>query len=97
MGSISSYETKHGKRYRAHYRDSDRRNREKAGFVRKRDAEEFLAGVMVTAARGEFVDPSQGKATIHALGTEWIQNQTHLKPSSLKPVEIAWRLHVDPI
>ena len=96
MGSISSYETKDGKRYRAHYRDPDRRNREKAGFVRKRDAEEFLAGVVVTSLRGEYVDPTQGKATIRELGQDWLANQAHLKPSSLKPVEIAWRIHVEP-
>ena len=96
MASISSYETSGGKRYRAHYRDPDRRNREKAGFVRKRDAEEFLAGVLITSLRGEYVDVAQGKATIGDLGTDWLQNQTHLKPSSYKPVEIAWRLHVKP-
>ncbi|MBX3100709.1 MAG: site-specific integrase [Salinibacterium sp.] len=96
MASISSYETKDGKRYRAHYRDPDRRNREKAGFTRKRDAEEFLAGVVVTSLRGEYVDPSQGKATIRDLGNEWLANQSHLKPSSHKPVEIAWRVHVEP-
>jgi integrase len=96
VGSISSYETKDGKRYRAHYRDPERRNREKAGFVRKRDAEEFLTGVVVTSLRGEYVDPSQGKATIRELGQDWLANQLHLKPSSLKPVEIAWRVRVEP-
>ena len=96
MGSISSYETQNGRRYRAHYRDPERRNREKAGFVRKRDAEEFLAGVVVSAMRGEYVDPSQGRLQISGVGAEWLANQSHLKPSSLRPVEIAWRLHVEP-
>lgn len=96
MGSISSYETKDGRRYRAHYRDPERRNREKAGFKRKRDAEEFLAAVVVTSLRGEYVDPSQGKATIRDLGTEWLANQSHLKPSSYAAIEVAWRVHVEP-
>lgn len=96
MGSISSYETKDGKRYRAHYRDPERRNREKAGFKRKRDAEEFLAGVVVTSLKGEYVDPSQGKATIRELGVVWLANQSHLKPSSLSAIEVAWRVHVLP-
>jgi integrase len=96
MGSISSYETSDGRRYRAHYRDPDRRNREKAGFKRKRDAEEFLAGVVVTSLRGEYVDPTQGKATIAELGSAWITNQSHLKPSSFRTVEVAWRVHVEP-
>jgi len=96
LGSISSYETKDGKRYRAHFRDPDRRNREKAGFRRKKDAEEFLASVVVTSLRGEYVDPSQGKATISELGSVWLANQYHLKPSSFSPIETAWRVHVEP-
>lgn len=96
MGSISSYETRQGRRYRAHYRDPDRRNREKAGFVRKRDAEEFLASLVVSTLRGEYVDASRGKATIDELGHAWLRNQSHLKPSSYRPVEIAWRVHVEP-
>ena len=96
MGSISSYETKNGKRYRAHYRDPERRNREKAGFKRKRDAEEFLASIVVTSLKGEHVDPSQGKATIRDLGNQWLANQSHLKPSSLSAIEVAWRVHVEP-
>jgi integrase len=96
VGSISSYDTSDGKRYRAHYRDPDRRNREKAGFTRKRDAEEFLAGVVVTSLRGEYVDPTQGKATIKELGADWIANQSHLKPSSFSAVEASWRVHVEP-
>jgi integrase len=97
VGSISSYETKDGKRYRAHYRDPQRRNREKAGFKRKRDAEEFLASVVVTSLRGEYVDPAQGKATIRDLGSDWLANQSHLKPSSLSAIEVAWRVHVEPV
>jgi integrase len=97
MGSISSYQTKDGKRYRAHFRDPERRNREKAGFKRKRDAEEFLAGIVVTSLKGEYVDPSQGKATVRELGTEWLANQSHLKPSSLSAIEVAWRVHVEPV
>lgn len=97
MPSISSYETKDGRRYRAHYRDPDRRNREKAGFRRKKDAEEFLASIIVASLRGEYVDPSQGKATIADLGSSWLENQYHLKPSSFSPIETAWRVHVEPV
>ena len=85
-----------GKRYRVRYRDPDRQSREKNGFVRKKDAEDFLANITVATNRGEFVDPKSARATILELGSAWIANQTHLKPSSLRPVEIAWRLHVQP-
>lgn len=97
MGSVEPYETAAGRRYRVRYRDPDRRSREKAGFTTKRAAEEYLAGVTVSAARGEYVDPRTAKVTIGELGTVWLANQTHLKPSALRPVEIAWRVHVEPV
>lgn len=96
MGSVEPYETAHGRRYRARYRDPDRRSREKGGFRTKRDAEEYLANVTVSSARGEYVDPRAARVTLGELGDEWITNQAHLKPSSLRPLEITWRLHVRP-
>ena len=97
MPSIESYETSNGKRYRVRYRDPDRKSREKAGFARKKDAEDFLAGLTVSSLRGEWMDPASAKATIAELGVAWLNNQTQLKPSSLRPIEIAWRLHVRPV
>jgi hypothetical protein len=34
--------------------------------------------------------------TIAELGPGWLARQTHLKPSALRPLEIAWRVHVEP-
>ena len=96
MGSIHAYETAGGKRYRVQYRTPERDLTGKRGFRTKRDAELFLASVEVAKARGEFVDARASRSTISALGGEWLANQHHLKPSSLRPVEIAWRLHVEP-
>lgn len=96
MGSVESYETSSGRRYRVRYRDPERRSREKGGFRTKRDAEEYLANVTVSTSRGEFVDPKTAKATIAELGGEWIANQSHLKPSAFRSVEAAWRVHVEP-
>ena len=78
MGSISSYETSKGRRYRAHFRDADRRNREKAGFVHKRDAEAFLADILIFNLRGQYVDTSDGKLLVGNLGNAWLANQSHL-------------------
>ena len=97
MGSIEPYDTESGRRYRARYRDPAHRSREKAGFRRKGDAEAFLAGLTVQAARGEYIDPNAAKATVSELGTEWLANRTHLKPSSWKSLEVAWRVHVEPV
>jgi len=53
--------------------------------------------VVVSRAHGDYIDPNAAKSTIGVLGAEWLVNQTHLKPSTYRPVEIAWRLHVEPI
>ena len=47
MGSVESYDTASGRRYRVRYRDPDRKSREKAGFATKREAETYLAEVTV--------------------------------------------------
>jgi integrase len=96
VGSVEPYETAAGRRYRVRYRDPERRSKEKAGFTRKKDAEDYLAGITVSANRGEYVDPSTARVTIAELGAEWIEHQTHLKPSAFSSVETAWRVHVLP-
>jgi integrase len=97
MGSITSYTTSLGRRYRVRYRDPDRRSREKNGFVRRKDAEDYLATVTVSANRGEWVDPANARLTVRELGQGWINNQTHLKPSAFAVVETSWRVHVEPV
>jgi integrase len=96
MATIEPYETKQGRRYRVRYRKPDRTQTDKRGFRTKRDAELFLASVEVSKARGEFVDATAAKALIGPLGAAWLARQTHLKPSSYRPVESAWRNHVLP-
>jgi integrase len=97
MATIDKYETKAGFRYRVRYRKPDRTQTDKRGFRTKRDAELFLASVEVSKARGEFIDATAAKALIGPLGAEWLARQTHLKPSSYRPVESAWRNHVLPM
>lgn len=96
MGSIETYSTAGGRRYCVRYRDSARRSREKSGFHTKRDAEAYLAIVTVNSARGDWIDPNASRTEVRTLGNEWLCTQTHLKPSSRRPVEIAWRKHVEP-
>jgi integrase len=96
MGSVTPYETASGRRYRVRYRKPDQSQTDKRGFKTKKDAELFLASVEVAKSRGEFVDSSAGRISIGELGAEWLLNLGHLKPSSARPLEIAWRLHVAP-
>src|SRR3954471_9557867 len=97
MGSITSYETANGKRYRVRYRKPDHSQTDKRGFRTKRDAELFLAATEVRKATGEFIDASAARITINEIGAAWMSSQSHLKPSSLAVVEVAWRIHVQPI
>ena len=96
LGSVEPYETEDGRRYRVRYRDPDRRSKEKAGFTVKRDAELYLASIDVAQARGEYVDPRAARLQIGNLGRTWLASQTHLKPSTYRVVEMAWRVHVEP-
>ena len=96
MATIEPYQTSAGKRYAVRYRKPDRKQTKKRGFRTKRDAELFLASVEVSKAKGEYIDPGAAKVTIGSLGPAWLKRQTHLKPSSYRPLEIAWRVHVEP-
>jgi integrase len=97
MGSISAYETAAGKRYRVRYRKPDHSSTDKRGFRTRREAELFLANIEVSKARGEYVDPTGARVTVGTLGSAWLASQTHLKPSALEPIEISWRLFVEPV
>jgi integrase len=96
MGSIEKYTTKDGTAYRVRYRDPDRKSKEKAGFRRKIDAEEYLATVTVAAARGEYVDPTAGRTTVGDLGPTWLDSHVDVKPSWLSTLASAWRCYVEP-
>ncbi|PQZ91678.1 site-specific integrase [Arthrobacter sp. MYb227] len=96
MATIEAYATKSGKRYRVRYRKPDRKPTDKRGFKTKREAEAFAATVEVSKLKGEFIDATASRATIGTLGPAWLGRQSHLKPSALRPVESAWRIHVEP-
>lgn len=97
MPSVEAYQNASGvRRYRARWRDENRRDREKAGFQRKKDAENFLADLSVSLRGGTYVDPSAARSEIRSLGPGWLEAKVHLKESSRRPLEIAWRVHVEP-
>ena len=74
MGSITSYESAAGKRYRVCSRKPDASQTDKRGFKTKREAELFLASLEISRARGEYVDSVAGRATIGDLGVEWLKH-----------------------
>lgn len=50
----------------------------------------------VSKLRGEYIDPADAKVTVGDLGPDWLARRAHLKPSSRRREEIAWRVHVEP-
>ncbi|CAN5302866.1 site-specific integrase [soil metagenome] len=96
MASIKKYSTAKGEFWRVQYRTPDRRVTQRRGFKTKREAEDFAATTHVSKMRGEYVDPADARATIGDLGPGWLERRTHLKPSSRRVEEVAWRIHVEP-
>lgn len=96
MASVKRYSTAKGDRWRVQYRTPDHRVTQKRGFATKRDAEAFAATIAVSKLRGEFVDPADARVTVGELGAIWVAARTHLKPSTRRAEEIAWRIHVEP-
>jgi len=95
-GTITPYETAAGKRYRVRYRKPDKTQTDKRGFRTKREAELFLASVTVSKATGQYVDPTAGRVTVAHLGPAWLAKKEGLKPSSYRPLDLAWRVYVLP-
>lgn len=97
MGSAHSYDTKAGKRWEARYRRPDGRPARKGAFLRKRDAEAYLATVEVSKLNGAYISPSDAQATITQLSKDWLAaHQAAVKPSTFHSDESAWRIHVEP-
>lgn len=97
MGSIHTYTTTEGKRYLVRYRKPDTRQASKRGFRTRREAEDYLASISVSITSGAYVDPTDARITVSELGKDWLLEQKAvLKPSSMHPIESAWRVRVEP-
>ncbi len=81
--------------WRAHYRtpSGDQRNKT---FSRKAEAERFLASVESSKNTGSFVDSVLARITVGDWATHWLDNQTHLKPSTHERYAGIIREHIRP-
>jgi integrase len=84
VSSIERYETKSGPRYAVRFRDAERRQTTKRGFVTRRDAKQFAAGVETKVINGAYVRPSDGRVTVGVLAAEYLAGRQHLKPKSVE-------------
>src|SRR5690625_2297224 len=97
MATIEPYELRSGKRYMVKYRTPDRQQTTKRGFRTKREAQQWLNKTEHEKSTGEFIHPSAGKVTIGELGPDWLDRKQHLKPSSVKPLEVTWETQVEKV
>ncbi|MCW2165104.1 Site-specific recombinase XerD [Microbacterium hydrothermale] len=97
-GSVTKYATAAGPRYRVRYRKPDMKQTDKRGFKTKREAEVFLASVTISKAVGDYIDPALSRVTVSQLAERWLSGKMPpaMKPSSYEPLEISWRVHVEP-
>ncbi len=96
MGSVDAYNTSNGKRYRARYRTPEHRQAEKGGFHTKREAEQYLATIEVAKARGDWIDPMQGRTTIRECAAEWFSAQVQIKPTTRSGYRYTLNRHILP-
>lgn len=82
------------KRWVARWEDPDGRERAKS-FQRKVDAEQFLTAVGSDMLRGQYIDPSAGRATFRAVAEAWRASQPH-RPSTRVAKDKHLRLHAYP-
>ena len=68
--------------YRVRWRTPDGKSRSKT-LKRRVDAERFRTGVEHSKDVGTYIDPSRSKVTVGTWALQWLQSQTHLKPSTL--------------
>ena len=82
MASIEKRPRQDGRAsWRAHYRTPSGEQRNKT-FNRRAEADRFLASVESSKTTGSFVDPVLARITVGDWATHWLDNQTHLKPST---------------
>ena len=82
---MASIEKRHGANgqvtWRARYRTPSGAQRNKS-FLKKVDAQRFLATVQHNKSAGSYVDPVLAKVTLGEWSKRWIEAQAHLKPST---------------
>jgi integrase len=98
MATIKPYQTAGGATFfMVRSRKPDGGQTMKRGLTTKRDAQLFSATVEVSKAKGEYVAPALGKATVSELAPNWLaRKQRATAPSHYRMLESAWRVHVRP-
>jgi hypothetical protein len=96
--TIERYQTSSGAtRYRVRYRTPDHRQTDKRGFATKKAPEAFANRVETSKLDGSYISPTNAQVRVGELGPAWLQRQQgHMKPSAYRPLDVAWRLRIEP-
>jgi len=99
MGTITSYETVKGRRYRVRYRKPDHTEAEKRGLTTMREAKLYLSMVTVSKSKGEYIDPATSRVPVLMFADSWLRSKQPpmSKPSYYMTLERAWKNHVAPV
>ena len=84
-----------GKRWRVRWVDPATGQRHTAFFSKKAAAERHDAAMQADIARGQYVNPSDGKITVREYAEVWRKDQLHRDTTS-DMIERAFRLHINP-
>jgi len=82
-------------KYKARYRDPSGRERSRT-FMRKVDADRFLAGIGTAIGEGSWTDPARARLTVGDWGRRWLDGRADLKPKTRASYESLWRTCIAP-
>lgn len=97
MGSATAYESAHGRRYRARWREQSGVLHEKRGFRTRRAALSYVSSMEQLREDVARAMSPQSRIAVGKLAEDWLENKRQaLKPSSFAPLATAWRVYVAP-
>ncbi|PZE24542.1 site-specific integrase [Curtobacterium sp. MCBD17_028] len=98
MGTVKSYDTlTKGMLWEVWYRKPNGSRGHDPGLRTRRIAEDYLSDIEGAKRRGAYIDRADAKATIDELVPDWLeQHRAEVTPSTLRSIESAWRVHVQP-
>lgn len=83
-------------RYLVRYRRPDGTQTMKRGFLRKKDAEDWLHEIESAKLRGEFIPVSAGRTRLTELYNGWLAaKRVHCSPGWVVDLDTSWRTHVE--
>src|SRR5689334_16818202 len=96
MASIEKHRTKTGEvRWEVRHRALDGTERSRT-WRTKGEAQRFANGIETDKARGGFVDPRRGLASLSEYSALWMNGRTDLRPRTRETYDVLLRLHIVP-